>query len=443
MFSSNNITNLAATQLSTALMDKTNIAELGLPTPPLGAFTGIPIVGITEHIAGPAALSTLVEDGALGINIEPPAGDPARRYLSHECFATFNAGKMSVMMKLREDENYIRILQEALIIIDNRSKKARDNDTVLQAFLKDPNKKNRIIYCYISGFPGEDEYRPGNDVTVQAATGIAYVNGPDVGQPLKVGFTVLDITTANWAVIAIQSRYIQMLRGIPIADETNKVIPVHVSLAGVAARFGCSQYLDTAMNRAIKQRVGNQDNYISVFSFFRAQDGLFLSIATLTDSSFKDLCHHVIARPDLSDKYPQNALRLQNNDYIHAEIQQVISTKPREHWLALLKSHGITHSEVSSVEEAVQKPFAKEVFSKTTDGTTYIARPDGRKPELSPAPKLNQHGDALGKLLAKSSKSAAYDFGKSKMHLLPMPVGELKKGNVVVSDNGLRRTKSR
>ncbi|VVC74985.1 Acetyl-CoA:oxalate CoA-transferase [Aquicella siphonis] len=436
------ITELAATQLSLTLMDTDNIKTFGLPTSPLGAFSGIPIIGITEHIAGPGALSTLVEDGAIGISIEPPTGDPARKYLSHECYSTFNAGKISIAMKLKEDVNYIKILREAIIIIDNRSKRARDGDQVLQAFLNDPHKSNRIIYCYISGFPGEEEARPGNDVTVQAASGMAYVNGTSADSPLKVGFLPLDIATANWAVIAIQSRFIQMLRGIPIEDENNKVIPVHVSLAGVASRFLCSQYLDAKQERPIKQRTGNQDNLISLFSFFQTQDGRNISIGTLTDLSFKVFCHDVIARPDLSDAYATNELRIQANNYLHEEIQTVMLTQPSQYWLDKLMLAGVAHAEVNTVEEAAKKPYSKHFYSKTTEGTPTIARPDGRKPELDPAPTLNQHGHTLEKLLGNISAKPAYDFGKGKIHFMPARSKPRIQDNHIEKSHGHRRIKS-
>lgn len=411
------------------LATHSEMKSLPIPKPPLGPLTGIPVIGIVEHIAGPAALSTLVSDGAMGITIEPPTGDPARRYLSHECFTTFHAGKMSIAMDLKKDPNYLKVLSEAFVIIDNRSKRARDEDAVLQTFLKDANKPHRVIYCYISGFPGEDEFRAGNDVTTQAAMGIATVNGPASGQPLKVGFPVLDFAAADWAVISIQSRLIQMLRGIPIADEVNKVVPIHVSLAGVAARFLCSQYLDAHAGKVIQQRTGNRDNFISVFSFFTTQDHTHIAIGTLTDISFKNFCEQVILRPDLAKNYPTNALRLQHNEFIHAEIQKVISTQHRSFWVKKLEAAGITHAEVNSVEEVAKKPFAKHLFAEAKDGTTMIARPDGRKPHLEAAPSLNQHGQTIPYLLAQAaqfeakgsdiSKAASpYDFSTSRIHLL-------------------------
>ena len=375
------------------------LANSEVPVSPLGALSGIPIVGIVEHIAGPVALGALVADGAIGISVEPLSGDPARHYLSHECFSTFHAGKMSVAMDLKTDPNYAKILRAASIIIDNRSKRARDKDAVLQAFLLDANKSERVIYCYISGFSGHDEHRAGNDVTVQAATGLAYVNAPTKDQPLKIGTPLLDFSAADWAVMAIQSRIIQMQRGIPINDEKNKVIPIQINLAAIAARLMCSQYLAVNKGEAIKPRFWNQDNYVSVFSFFKASDDVYLSIATLTDASFKIFCERVIMRPDLSEKYPKNALRLEHNDYIHKEIQACIAKTTSFFWSEKLKSGNITYSIVETVASALQQSYSSHLFTKTKDGTPIIARPDGATPSLNPAPKLNQHGAVLSRWL--------------------------------------------
>lgn len=404
-----NIIQLAASKLS-MIYDENIANEFNLPKPVIGALTGIPIIGIVEHIAGPAALSTLVGDGAIGISVEPSVkGDPSRYYLSHECFSTFHAGKMSIAMDLKTDPHYEKLLNEAVVIIDNRSKRARDQDKTLQTFLADSDKKQRVIYCHISGYPGEDEIKPGNDVTVQAATGMAYINAPAVNQPLKVGSPILDFAAADWAVIAIQAKLIQMLRGIPIKDEVNKVIPIHVTLAGVAARILCAQYLDADKSKPIAPRKGNRDNFISIFSFFKTKDNFYLSIATLNDAAFKKFCDNVIVRPDLAEKYPTNAERLQHSDFIHTEIEHVIATKSKSEWITKLSAENITFSEVNSVEIAVTKPFAKHVYTETNDGTKIMARPDGAKSTLNPAPKLNQHGKAIAHLL-----NSNYNFLKSR-----------------------------
>lgn len=392
--------NLTASKLTEAFKQLSNSsAEFSLPKPPLGALSGIPIVGITEHIAGPLALGTLTTEGALCMSIEPPSGDPARKYLSHECFSTLHAGKMSIAMDLKRDSNYPKVLREASIIIDNRSKRARENDVVLQQFLKDPDKTNRTIYCYISGFPGADEAKPGNDVIVQASTGMAYVNAPEEAKPLKVGFMLMDFATADWAVISIQSRLIEMLRGIPIKEEVNKVIPVHVNMASVAARFLCLPYLDALQGREVKPRSWNQDNYISIFSFFRTLDGRNISIGTLTDAGFKTFCDQVIERPELANRFPKNELRLNNNTFIHEEIEKVIAKKTQAYWIQRLTAHNIPHAPVERVEDAVKKPYAQHLFSKTSDGTPIMARPDGRKPQLDPAPTLDQHGKTVDQLI--------------------------------------------
>ncbi len=370
-----------------------------------GALIGVSVVGITEHIAGPSAMATLVSEGALGINIEPPIGDPARRYLTPECFTTFNAGKKSIAMDLKNDPLYPHVLREARIIIDNRSKVARVNDLELKKFLDDPNKPYRVIYCAISGYPGVSEWKSGSDVTVQAATGVASVNGPTADQPLKVGFPVLDFTAALWAVIAIQSRLIQMLRGIPIEDEVKKVIPVHITLAHMAANLLPEQYLAMRMGRPVRQRNWNSDEYVKIFDFLNAKDDKKgIAIATLTDKSFQIFCEQVIKRPDLAEKYPTNESRLKSNGLLDKAVKEILATQPRDFWIEKLERAGTTHAPVNSIPEAYAEPFAEHLFQQANDGTQMIARPDGKKTYLNPAPKLNEHRDEIETLLKKSKK---------------------------------------
>jgi crotonobetainyl-CoA:carnitine CoA-transferase CaiB-like acyl-CoA transferase len=398
---------IASTRFSQLISQESQSGNSEFPAFPAGSMSGIIAVGIVEHVAGPVALGNLVADGAIGITLEPLTGDPARNYLTHECFTTFHAGKMSIALDLKKNSDYAKILRQAQVIIDNRSKRARTEDAVLNEFLNDPAKAYRVVYCHISGFGGKDESLPGNDVTVQAASGFAYVNGAGKNQPLKVGTSILDFVAADWAVIAIQSALMKILRNIPVENEKNNVIPIHITLAGSAARMLPTQYLLAKYGKSFPQRIDNVDNFISIFSFFKTKDNLFISIGTLTDVSFKNFCDNIIMLPELAIKFPTNKIRLVNNNFIHTKINEIIESKSRAYWLEKLAATTIPFSKVNSVIDAVKEPFANNLFSETNDKTLVVVRPDGHNPALDGAPKLNQHGKVISDLLKRVEQEEA------------------------------------
>lgn len=417
------------THFSKAFRDTDISSKLNLPRLPDGVLNNQIVVELGAHVAGPVATGELARDGAAVIKIELPSGDPARNYLSPECFSSFNGGKASVVIT-KNDPLYLPILREATIIVDNRSESAKTNDKILQAHLKDPNKPNCVIYCSITGYPGDEKPRPAVDVTVQAASAIAAVNGLGAETPIKVGFAMLDVATAIEAVSAIKSRIIGIYSGY-YRNIQNKVIPLQVSLVNVAARFLSEHFLLNKTKGIVVQRGAenpNSDAFISLFSFFKAEDG-WLSIGTLSDERFAQFCHKVINRPDLAKAYPTNKVRLQNRAHIDKEVQTIIATKPRQFWLELCTLVGITCEKVNTIPQALAEPFAKYLFSVNTAGQLIIANPDGETPTMPPAPKLGGDRRAIEYLLQNHANPTAsfpkvhghYKVAKKGMPLHPIP----------------------
>jgi crotonobetainyl-CoA:carnitine CoA-transferase CaiB-like acyl-CoA transferase len=124
----------------------------------------------------------LARQGALVIKIEQAKGDPSRYYLSKANFTSLNAAKMSLVLIKNNPELYQAILTLADDIIDNRAPQAKEEDKLLQNFLKAPGKTHPVIFCSIVGYDSqENKHRRALDVSVQAETGMAMVRPGHIG----------------------------------------------------------------------------------------------------------------------------------------------------------------------------------------------------------------------------------------------------------------------
>ena len=102
-------------------------------SPVTGALSGVTVVDLTHHIAGPYATKLLADNGADVIKIERPGrGDPARSmppFYKDEpsldgsgLFLHLNTSKRSVVLDLKSPagkEALLRLVKDADIVVEN------------------------------------------------------------------------------------------------------------------------------------------------------------------------------------------------------------------------------------------------------------------------------------------------------------------------------------
>ena len=79
-----------------------------------------------------------------------------------------------------------------------------------------------------------------------------------------------------------------------------------------------------------------------VFSWYRAEDGEWLTIAVLDPKSWPRLCH-ALARDDLvaDPRAADPFARLEHREWLSEELRATFATKPREQWLRALVAEGV------------------------------------------------------------------------------------------------------
>ena len=163
-----------------------------------GPLDGVVVLDFTQLLQGPYATQILGDMGAEILKIEPPAGDWMRKfalgnlYLSGESvsFLAFNRNKRSVCINLKQAEGVEAIKQLAAradVIIENFRPGVMERLGIGYETLSAINP--RLIFCSSSGWGSSGPYvsRPGQDLLVQAMTGLPFLNGKDDDPPVGIG----------------------------------------------------------------------------------------------------------------------------------------------------------------------------------------------------------------------------------------------------------------
>src|SRR4051794_9526569 len=266
----------------------------------------------------------------------PYAGGESAYYLS------INRSKRSVALDLKDPralELAVELCAGADVVIENFRAGAADAMGLGFAALQRRNES--LVYCSITGFGSErtPAGRAGYDFIAQAESGLMSVTGMD--EPTKVGVAMVDVLTGLHAAIGILAA---LHGGGPRRVEVPLLDTALASLVNVA-----SGALVTGREPG---RYGNAHPHIVPYQPFHAADG-WLAVAAANDGLFRRMCD-AIERPDLAERFPTNASRVEGRDELIAELEQLFATRPADDWSAKLDAAGVPAGKIRSVLEAIE-----------------------------------------------------------------------------------------
>jgi benzylsuccinate CoA-transferase BbsE subunit len=186
-------------------MNQANQPEMAEPDP-VRPFTGIRILDLT-HKFGRYAPRLFADLGAEVIRVEPPGGLPDRVRATGPVpveafgFAFLNAGKNSIVLDLETNQGLSQmadLVKSAQIVFLERGAPLADKIAWVRS--ANPDAVVTIISPY--GLDGPLEQAPANDLSVQAAGGIAWLSGRPGEPPLRLPFDQSTMVTSVYAAVA-------------------------------------------------------------------------------------------------------------------------------------------------------------------------------------------------------------------------------------------------
>ncbi len=323
-----------------------------------GPLSGITIVDLSRILAGPYCTLLLAELGARVIKVEAPkTGDDARQYGpftngKSTYFASVNRGKESIALDLKapgDREIFERLLDKADAIVENFRPGTMERlgygwETLHPRY-------SRLIYAAASGFghTGPFSHYPSYDMVVQGLGGIMSITGHPGEPSPRIGTSVGDLAGGLYTTIALNAALLHR-------ERTGEATKVDVAL------FDCQlALLENAIMRyttsgEIPGPLGARHPSITPFEAFKAKDGDII-IAAGNDGLWAKLTE-ALGHPELAQRpeYKTNPLRNQNQPLLKAEIDAILSTDTRDHWIEVLEAAGLPCGPVNNVAQAVAHP---------------------------------------------------------------------------------------
>lgn len=310
---------------------------------------GLRVLDFAQFLAGPMAALRLADLGAEVIKVERPGvGDLCRGLVisgqtvgpDSLLFHTINRNKASVAADLKDAgdlEKLKALISTADVMIHNfrpgvMARIGLDYETVAAL---NPG----LVYGEVSGYGPEGPWvaKPGQDLLVQALSGMAWLSGDAGDGPVPAGFAVLDITCGNHLVQGILAALLR--RGT-----TGQGARVEVDLLSSALDMQFelfTSYLNGDGAMPARSAISNANATVAApYGIYACKEGhLALAMAPIPQIARLLGCAALEAYPDASQAFA-------HRDEIKAILRDHLACEPVAHWLALLEPEDVWCAEV-------------------------------------------------------------------------------------------------
>ena len=329
---------------------KTAHADRGTPTTAAERpLEGVLVLDFSQFLAGPSCCLRLADLGAEVIKVErPQGGDLSRRlYLADQAFGgdsalfhTINRNKQSFAADLKNPLDLQRakaLIARADVMVHNFRPGVMERLGLDYATVADLNP--RIIYAAISGYGSEGPWRtkPGQDLLVQAMSGLAWLSGDAAQGPVPMGVSIADLMSGAHLCQGVLALLVRRAR-------TGLGGRVEVSLFESAMDMQFEQFtafLNGDGQQPPRDAVNNASVYIGApYGIYRTADG-YLAVAMAPIDRLGELigCEALRAYTDPSGWFTERAR-------IKSLLAAHLATRESEHWLAILEPADIWCAEV-------------------------------------------------------------------------------------------------
>jgi formyl-CoA transferase len=329
-----------------------------------GPLSDLKVLELGHIVAAPYATLMLSDLGAEVVKVEHPehgdhmrvAGDTARAI-----FAALNRDKLSVALDLKAEADrsaFLDLVEDADVIVENYGPKAMKGLDLGYDRLRAVNEA--LIYVSIKGFEQDGPYagRSATDPIVQAMSGLMSVTGNDDTPPARAGTSVIDITSAQNAVVAI---LIALQRRRETGPGEKITIPLFRS--GVALMgYWLVYHQQFGKN---PRRMGAAHSLYAPYDVYPTADDEYVFIAAASDKHWNTLCDEL----GLSLAYETRTERLANRDEIDDAIAAVTVNQSRAELVDRLLAAGVPASPVNEVSDLVDDHHLAAVNALTSIDT--------------------------------------------------------------------------
>ena len=320
-------------------------------------LAGNRVLDFSQNLAGPYATQILGDLGADVVKVEPPGGDPARRWGppfvggQSPLFQVVNRNKRSVILDLKSADDRVRarrLAAESDVVIQAMRHGAADRLGIGCERVRDANP--RVIYVSVTAYGHEGPLRdnPGYDPLMQARSGLMSVTGEPGGGPARVGTSIVDLGTGMWTAIAILAALMERERTGHGCHVTASLLDT--SLAWMS--YHLTGYLATGI---LPQPMGTSIGMIAPYQAFPCTDGSVM-IAAGNNDIFRRLCDALELPLSGNPDYANNASRVAHCGRLAGLIAARTRAIAVDSLLRRLGDHRVPAAPIHTVATALADP---------------------------------------------------------------------------------------
>jgi crotonobetainyl-CoA:carnitine CoA-transferase CaiB-like acyl-CoA transferase len=372
----------------------------------LSILEGVRVLSFTQFLLGPSGVQFLADLGADVIKIEPPGGRLWERHWSGSnlflndvsvFFLLAHRNQRSLTLDLKKPAALAvarRLAERADVLVQNfrpgvMTRFGLDYET-LQAL------NPRLIYVSASGYGDSSPYRdrPGQDLLMQALSGLASISGRAGQPPTPVGTAVIDQHGAALLALGVLAALLERAR-------TGQGLHVEVSML----RAALDLQLEVATYFLNGARLEKSPTPLASmfhpppYGVYETTDGhLALSMSPLS------LLQEVLELPALA-RYAGVTWNFEAREEVARLLQPVIRSRTTAEWLQVLVPRGVwaapilTHAETFA-DPGVQAADAVEEITHPVAGPVRLLRfpvefSTGRAAVRRPPPMPGEHTEEI------------------------------------------------
>lgn len=321
------------------------------------ALDGIRVLDFTQMMLGPWGTQFLGDLGADVIKIERPRVGEWERGLramgellggDSPFFLAMNRNKKSVTVNLKEAEGR-RIVEDLVRTADVVTENFRPGvlDKLGVGYEQLRAIKPDLVYVAGSGYGPDGPYvnRPGQDLLIQALSGLAAQSGRAGDPPTPMASSIVDASTALSLAFGVMVGLFHRLR-------TGEGQRIDVNLFNTAIALQC-QELTAYMNlprRWSRSEAGIASPWLSApFGIYATADG-YIAISMNALPVMAEL----LGAPELAEF--DEAAAFSERDLIKRIVQDKIVAQTSDAWVAKFLDHDLWCAKVQDFEDVISDP---------------------------------------------------------------------------------------
>lgn len=317
-------------------------------------LTGIKVIELAQHLAGPGTGMYLADQGAEVVKVEPIAGDASRQQggtrftrRNTPSYMVLNRNKRGITLDIRKPEGkgvLMKMIEGADVLIHNFRVGVPERLGIGYEDLIEVNP--RLVYASITAFGSKGPWaaKGGYDRLTQGLSGAMYRRA-DNGIPITAGVWISDCSVPMLMAYGI-------MLALWVRERTGRGQKVETSLLQAALAMQTTSLIRVEEDVSPPVDAGGP-----AYGIYHCADDQYLNICALQADQFGRLCK-VLDLPHLANdtRFGDPAHQEEFRREVYPIIDGIMGTKPIREWVEILDAADVPAAPILERGQVFDEP---------------------------------------------------------------------------------------